>query len=205
MRGTIRLALIFAALAVGASSAAAATADTGTISICNAAGNPPVATILTFSIVAPASAGGTQVATLSPGACSARYFLPVGLQITLIENVPTGDVVTNIAVSGAATLDQTSLAGGVATVTVGNSDSIVTFTTRGAGAPPASPCVVPRVIGLTLAAARTAIRASACRVRSVSYVSSKRIPKGGVTSVNPRSGAHLAHNAGVRLYVSRGR
>ena len=122
----------------------------------------------------------------------------------MIENVPTGDAITSITISGESKLSQTSPAGGLAGVTMGNADSTVTFTTRGAGTPTARPCIVPRVIGLTLAAARTAIKHAACKVKSVTYIHSTRIPRGGVTSSKPRRGTHLAHNAGVRLYVSKG-
>ena len=202
-----RLGVLVATLALAAcavSAASSAVAGVGTIKVCNAAGNPPVSTVIVFQLVAPAGAGGTQVATLATGGCSAAYFIATGVQLTVIENVPTGDAVTNISMVGQSTINQTSLAGGVATITMGDSDSTLTFTTRGPGQPEARGCVVPQVIGLTLAAARTAIRHAACRVKTVTYIHSKRIPKGGVTSSSPRHGARLAHNAGVRLYVSRG-
>jgi hypothetical protein len=201
------LAIVSAALALGATAVAGAQAapPVGTLSVCNAAGNPPVATVVTFSLVAPASAGGTQVVTLGPGACSAQYFFSQGLQITVIENVPTGGAVTNIAISGASTLAQTSLASGVALVTIGDAGSVLTFTTKAGGAPALRGCVVPHLIGLTLAAARKAIAHAACKVKGVSYVYSTRIPKGGVTSTKPRAGAQLAHNGRVGLVVSRGR
>jgi len=201
------VAALAAAAASGAQASRSAAGAVGTLSVCSTTGSPPVATVITFTIVAPASEGGTQVATLGPGACSANYFFSQGLQVTVIENVPTGAVVTSITITGASTLTQTSLAGGVATVTIGNAESVLTFTTRGAAAapPPLRPCVVPHVIGLNLAAARKAIKAAACTVKSVSHVYSSRIPKGGVTSTQPRAGAHLAHNGKVRVYVSRGR
>jgi PASTA domain len=199
-------AALVALLATSAQASRSAGSAVGTLSVCNATGTPPVATVITFTIVAPASEGGTQVATLGPGACSANYFLSQGLQVTVIENVPTGAFVASITISGESALTQTSLAGGVATVTIGNAASVLTFTTKGAAVPaPVRPCVVPRVIGLNLAAARRAIKAAACRVKSVSHIYSSRIPKGGVTSTKPRAGAHLAHNGKVRVNVSRGR
>lgn len=176
----------------------------GTLSVCNRQGNPPVSGLITFQLVAPASEGGTQVVTLGPGACTGRYFFSQGLQVVVIENVPAGAVVSSITITGASKIVQSSPASGTVTVGIGDADSVLTFTTSGGGAPVARACVVPKVVGLTLAAARTAIKRAACRVRSVSYVYSTRIPRGGVTSTKPRRGARLAHNGPVRLYVSRG-
>jgi hypothetical protein len=192
-----------AVLAPGLASGAAA--QSGTLTVCSAKGNPPVTTVLAFTLAGPVADGGTQVLTLGPGECRGRYFFGIGSQVSVIENVPTGDAVTSITISGESKLTQTVLGAGVATITIGNADSTVTFTTRGPGAAAPRGCVVPKVVGLTLAAARTAIKRAACRVRTVSHVYSSRIPKGGVTSTNPRHGAHLAHNGGVRVYVSRGR
>ena len=129
-----------------------------------------------------------------------------GTQVTVLETVPTGFTVTGITIGGGqSTLAQTIPAGGVAIVTMGTGNSVVTYTTKGPGAPAAAGCVVPSVVGLTLAAARKAVVRAHCRVGSVYRVYSTRIPKGGVTSVKPKRGAHLAHNAKLRLSVSRGR
>jgi hypothetical protein len=192
-------------LACATAVAARAGDPTGTLTVCNGAGNPPVAGVITFSLVAPASEGGTQVVTLGAGACTGRYFFSQGLQVTVVENVPAGAVVSSITIKGLSTISASSPASGTATVTIGDADSTLTMTTSGGGAPTPKPCVVPRVVGLTLASARTAIKRNGCRVGSVSYVRSKRIPKGGVTSTSPRAGYRLAHNGRIRVYVSKGR
>jgi hypothetical protein len=198
-------ALAVAAPAFGGSSRPARAADVGTLSICNKAGNPPISIALAYTSNAPAGAGGTVVQTASVGTCTARVFYTVGTHVIVSESVPTGFAVTAIDVAGgSSTLSDTVLSAGVTTVTVGTGDTTVTFTTKGPGAPAAAQCVVPRVVGLTLTAARKAVVHNHCRVGSVLRVHSKRIPKGGVTSVKPRGGTHLAHNAKVRLYVSKG-
>lgn len=199
-------ALAAAAVALALSLPAAAAPASGTLTVCSASGNPPITIALTFTLAAPAGAGGTLVQTAGVGGCSAKIFYPVGTQVIVTENVPTGFAVTDIKLASGSesTIGQTVLGAGVTTVTIGNGDAVVTYTTKGPGAPSARACVVPQVIGLTLAAARKAISRAACRVGTVRYVYSSRIPKGGVTSVSPRRGAHLAHNAKVSLVVSRG-
>jgi PASTA domain len=207
---TVALLAALAAVLVGPASARstrpAAAADAGTISICNMAGNPPITLPMTYSLNAPGAAGGSHVQTASVGTCTAAIWYPVGTQVTVLETVPTGFAVTAITIGGGqSTLSQAILAGGVAIVTMGTGSSVLTFTTKAPGATGAAACVVPRVVGLTLTAARKAVARAHCRVKSVTRVYSSRIPAGGVTSVKPRVGAHLAHNAKIRIYVSRGR
>jgi PASTA domain len=199
-------AMTVAAPVFAADSPSAIAVDSGTLSVCNTSGSPPITIALTYSLNAPASAGGSQVLSASPGTCTVNIWYPVGTNVTVLETVPTGFTVTSITIGGGeSTLAQTVPSAGMATVTIGNGNSVLTFTTKAPGAPPAAGCVVPRVVGLTLAAARKAVVHALCRVGSVHYIYSSRIPKGGVTSVSPKPGAHLAHNAKLRLNVSRGR
>lgn len=65
-------------------------------------------------------------------------------------------------------------------------------------------CVVPRVTGKTLAAAKRALKARSCRAGKVRHVASGR-KKGRVVAQKPRPGRHLRHGAKVRLTVSEGR
>lgn len=210
MRPSTRIGILFALVASAAAvllpglASGARTDESGTLTVCSSAGDPPISTLIAFTLNGPIADGGTQVFTLAPGQCKGRYFYPVGTQVTVIENVPSGDVVTSITITGQSTLTQSLPASGLATITIGNVDSTVTFTTKGPGAPAPRACVVPKVVGLTLAAARKAIKRAACRVKSVTRVYSKRIPKGGVTSTKPKRGTHLKHNGPVRVYVSRG-
>lgn len=65
-------------------------------------------------------------------------------------------------------------------------------------------CVVPRVKGKAVAAARRAIRRAHCSVGRVRYARSRRA-KGRVISQSPRPGARKAIRAKVNLVVSRGK
>jgi len=66
-------------------------------------------------------------------------------------------------------------------------------------------CVVPRVVGKTLAAAKIAIKAKHCRVGLITRVRSTRIARGRVVSTTPRAGVRKPNGTKVKIYVSRGR
>lgn len=66
-------------------------------------------------------------------------------------------------------------------------------------------CVVPRVVGKRLAAARRAIAARHCRTGKVTGAYSNRYGKGRVLTQKPRAGRRLGNGARVRLVVSRGK
>ena len=69
----------------------------------------------------------------------------------------------------------------------------------------AEPCVVPAVVGKSLAAAKAAIRHSHCRTGRITRARSTRVPKGCVLSQRPAPGRRLANGARVNLVVSRGK
>lgn len=75
-------------------------------------------------------------------------------------------------------------------------------------APPAPPpvvrCVVPRLAGKTLAAARTALARSRCAVGRVTRRRSK-VRKGRVIAQSRRPGTRLARGTRIALTLSRGR
>jgi hypothetical protein len=82
--------------------------------------------------------------------------------------------------------------------------------------PPASPppprtpvvvvrCVVPKVSGKTLAAARTALKRKKCAVGKVRKAYSGRVKKGRVVAQSVKPGKRLARGAKVGLVVSRGK
>ena len=175
---------------------------TGTLAVCHTSGPRPVTVPLSFTFAAPASAGGTQTVTIAAGTCSAQIFYPQGVTVVVTENVPTGDSVAGIAISGGqSTLASSSPAAGSATVTIGPGQSLVTFTTNG----PARNCIVPNVVGLALTAATTAVRAAHCTVGVLHRVYSKTVRAGRVISESPRAHTTLAPSAPVDLVVSRGR
>jgi hypothetical protein len=69
----------------------------------------------------------------------------------------------------------------------------------------AEPCVVPSVVGKTLAAAKAAIRRGHCRTGLITRARSATVPRGRVLSQRPAPGRRLANGARVNLVVSRGR
>ena len=65
-------------------------------------------------------------------------------------------------------------------------------------------CVVPKVKGKTLLAAKRAIRQAHCSVGTVARVFSATVRKGRVVSTKPRPGTKLAVGSKVKLKVSKG-
>ena len=76
-----------------------------------------------------------------------------------------------------------------------------TFTLK----PTPKPCVVPKVKGKSLSAARRSIKTHNCSVGKVTRVTSSKVKNGRVVSQKPRPGKRLKHGAKVNLVVSRGR
>ena len=66
-------------------------------------------------------------------------------------------------------------------------------------------CVVPKVHGKTLAAARSSLTRALCKVGTVQRRYSPRVKKGRVISQRPAPRTRLAELAKVNLVVSRGR
>jgi uncharacterized delta-60 repeat protein len=66
-------------------------------------------------------------------------------------------------------------------------------------------CVVPKVRGKTLAAARSALTRALCKVGAVTRTYSTKVGKGRVTSQRPAPRTRLGELAKVNLVVSRGR
>jgi hypothetical protein len=66
-------------------------------------------------------------------------------------------------------------------------------------------CVVPRLRGKKLAAAKSALRAAHCGVGTVAQKTSAAVAKGKVVSQSPAPGKHLKNGAHVDLVVGKGR
>jgi beta-lactam-binding protein with PASTA domain len=66
-------------------------------------------------------------------------------------------------------------------------------------------CVVPRVKGKVLRAAKRALKAHDCSVGKIGRAFSKHVKKGRVISQKPKPHRLLRHGAKVRLTVSKGR
>ena len=69
--------------------------------------------------------------------------------------------------------------------------------------PPARQCVVPRVVGKKLAAAKTRIRRAHCSVGKITRKHSVRAKRGKVVAQSPRPGRHLRNLAKIKLTVGR--
>jgi hypothetical protein len=76
-----------------------------------------------------------------------------------------------------------------------------TFTTS---APPAKKCIVPKVVGLTLAKAKTKIKKAHCRVGKITRKHSSKKKKGKVIKQSPRAHKHLKAGSKVNLTVGKG-
>jgi PASTA domain len=217
MRGVVRSSvvrkLVLAGLVVSLIPAVAygrGTAAGGELILCSASGVRVATGTFTFTFVTLASAGGTTTLNVPVGTCTGRLFYPVGVSLTVTENVPAGFAVTGIAVGptpgGVGTtsvITSNTPAAGSATLTIGSGQATVTFTTNGpAGA--ARLCKVPNVFGLSLTAAKTAIRKANCTVGAVRKVYSNIYYPTVVYSQSPQRGSVLAPRAQVNLTVSLG-
>jgi hypothetical protein len=65
-------------------------------------------------------------------------------------------------------------------------------------------CVVPKLTGKTLRAAKHSIRTHHCAPGKITHASSRTIKKGRVISQKPKPGSRLKHGARVNLAVSKG-
>jgi PASTA domain-containing protein len=187
-------------------------ADSGTLTICNASsGARPATGVLAYTAAAPAAAGGSIVFNIAAGTCAPRVFYPLGAGVTVSEAVPPGDVVTGIKLTptpgGGGTksvISSSSLSPETATVTIGNGQATLTFTTSSATDGHGSPCKVPNVFGLRLAAAVTAIRKAHCTLGTLIKLYSDVFYPDRVMSQGVTPGTVLPPRAHVSLTVSLG-
>ena len=182
------------------------TPPAGTLEVCNASGARPVTGSFTYTLAAPASAGGSQIFNIAVGSCSAPVFYTEGTPVTVTENVPSGYAVTTIAIAGGgSTISSSTPAAGMAVVTIGSGQSLLTLTTS---APvttvPARDCKVPNVMGLGLTAAKAALVKAGCTKGLLRRAYSRTFRVGHVIAESPRRGTTLAHGAPVDLTLSRG-
>jgi beta-lactam-binding protein with PASTA domain len=83
-------------------------------------------------------------------------------------------------------------------------DHTVTATFGRKGGAPTSACVVPRVVGLSLAKARTKFRRANCSVGSISRKASSRAKRGRVLTQAVKAGRTLRSGARVNLTIGKG-
>ena len=207
MRAVVVLVALMASVIPGAASGSGTVG--GELILCSASGTRVATGTFTFTLVTVASAGGTTTLTVPAGTCTGRLFYPVGVSITISQNVPAGDAVTGITViptpGGVGTttaITSNNPGAGSATITMGSGQATLTFTVNGpAGAPRI--CKVPNLFGLSFKAAKAAIRKANCTLGTVRKVYSNIYYPGIVYSQSP-SGGSLTPGARVNLTVSLG-
>ena len=118
--------------------------------------------------------------------CSAKFAI---VPVTLTATPASGSSFTGWAGACSGT--------GSCTVTMG-ADRTVTATF-------AALCVVPKVRGMTLRAAKRTIRGAHCSVGKVTYAFSAKVKKGRVISTKPKPGATRPTGWKVGLTVSKGK
>jgi hypothetical protein len=157
---------------------------------------PPTPTFtLTVSTTGAGSGNVTSVpAGLNCGTTCSHAYLQ-GTPVTLTATAVAGSMFAGW--SGAC------VGTGTCSVTA-NSDQAVTADFVIVSPPPPARCVVPKVKGKTLAAAKRAIKSRHCRVGTIKRATSRTVKKGHVISQKPRPGRRLRHGAKVNLVVSKG-
>ena len=165
--------------------------------------------------------------SVTPGSITANGKSTATATVTLTgvhgEPVADQDVVVTTAgpgsagaVSGGAggtytaTITSTHTAG---TVTVTGTDLSVdpsasghaTLKTKASPPPKKKGCVVPKLRGDRLAAAKKALRRAHCTLGKVTKKASAKVAKGHVISSRPRSGTHRKRGARIAIVVSRGK
>jgi beta-lactam-binding protein with PASTA domain len=66
-------------------------------------------------------------------------------------------------------------------------------------------CLVPNVLGKTLAVGKARIKAGHCRIGKITFRKTVARQRGRVLAESPRPGKRLANGAKVNLIVGRGR
>ena len=165
--------------------------------------------------------------SVTPGSITANGKSTATATVTLTgvhgEPVAAQDVVVTTAgpgsaqaVSGGAggtytaTIASTHTAG---TVTVTGTDLSVdpsasgqaTLKTKAPSPPKKKGCVVPKLRGDRLAAAKKALHRAHCALGKVTRRASPKVAKGHVISSRPRSGTHRKRGARIAIVVSRGK
>jgi uncharacterized repeat protein (TIGR01451 family) len=160
-----------------------------------ALGSSP-ATGVDLSVTLPT--GATYVsATVSQGSCNAAG----GAVMCALGTIASGgkaEATVVVTAKRAGLLTLTAAATTEASDPVPNNNIASVQTTVRA------PCVVPRVVGKTLVAARRALAASHCSTGRITRAASARVAKGRVIAQRPAPGARRPSLAKVDVVVSRG-
>jgi PASTA domain/Divergent InlB B-repeat domain len=155
----------------------------------------------TFTLTVAKSGPGSGTVTSSPAGidcgatCSHAY--TQGTEVTLSAAADSGSMFDGWSGGGCSGV-------GTCTVTM-NSDTTVTASFIPPIVPAPLRCIVPKVKGKTLKAAKRAIKSHHCSVGKIRHAASRRVKKGHVISQKPKPGKHLRRGAKVNLVVSKGR
>jgi hypothetical protein len=155
----------------------------------------------TLTVAKTGTGAGGGTVTSSPSgidcgtACSGQF--SYGTSVTLTA---TGSIHTTFE-------GWSGLCSGTGTCTVTmNGATSVTADFKLTGGPPISrQCVVPRLRGKTLAAARRALKARICSLGKVGHAFSRMVKKGRVISQKPKPGKRLHLHAKVSVVLSKGK
>jgi|SRR5579884_1030485 len=151
-----------------------------------------------FELSVAKAGGGSGTVTSSPAgiscgtACSQSY--GSGTSVTLTAAPAAGS--TFAGWTGACS------GSGACTVTMSGARS-VTATFEQAAAAPA--CVVPKLVGSSLAAAKRLLRTHGCRVGTITYTASKKGKAGRVLHQKPKPHTRLPEGARVAIVVAKSR
>jgi hypothetical protein len=169
--------------------------------------------------------GGDVSAPTAPGSLKASLASTGVVTLTWTASVDSIDGVSHYIVLRDGKVVQSSVAGllstdkpgpGTHTYTVRAADSTgnlgpasapasVTISSPKPPPPPPPKCVVPKLKGLRLAAARTALQRAHCALGTVRHKHSRRVKRGRIISQSPTAGAHGPAGSKVSVVVSRGR
>lgn len=158
--------------------------------------------LVTSALTVTTDGDGSGVVTSNPpgidcgATCTETFAQPTS--VTLTATPAAGSTFTGW--SGGGTCSGTT---GVCQVEVANDQSVsATFTVKRSAR--VASCVVPRLHGKTVTAAKRALRAHFCSLGKIKHAFS-RMRKGRVFSEKPAQGKHLRHGARVALVVSKGK
>jgi fibronectin-binding autotransporter adhesin len=143
-----------------------------------------------------AGAGAGSVSDGASLSCSAgcQHKYPQGTVVHLTATPASGSTFAGWAGGGCSGT-------GTCTVTLNGDTSVTANFTANQPPPPPTQCVVPKLKGKKLGAAKNAIRKAHCSVGKVTKVKSKKRHKNRVISQNPKPGAHLKKGSKVALKV----
>jgi hypothetical protein len=160
------------------------------------------------SVVSVSQSGGSCSVSGRNVPCNVPLALaPCGCQpggsVDIVLAGSGDDSGSTLQVNG-ATFPVTANSGTGTTTTTATTTAATTTTATTTATPPAVRCVVPKVAGKTLAAAKAALRRAHCTTGKVTHVRSKA-KAGLVVSSTPRARASAKAGSAVALRVSLGK